>query len=141
MKGVDGMIRLIKWRLDEKRRELADLENMRDELHSRISKIEAEMLAERNAAAASSPVIGFAYAGYAAAAMARRRKLEASIHEIAASIDVKKEEVADFFRELKKFEVLAERRMQRERAAEGRREQANLDEISLNMFRRAGLRR
>lgn len=139
MKGVAGMIRLQKWQLDVKRRELAGLENMRDDLLTRKNLIEQELIAER--AAAANPEVSYVYAGFAEASFARRRKLEESIRETAASIDVKKAELAGIFQELKKFEIISERHAEREKITAGRKMQAELDEISLNMFRRATLPR
>lgn len=135
MKGVDGMIRLQKWQLDEKRRELVDMENMRDDLIRRKDAVEDEILSEQRFAAGSEA--GFAYAGFAGAAIERRRKFGSSIREIEITIEAKKREVAEIFQELKKFQILAERRAEREKVAEAKRVQADLDEISLNMFRRA----
>ena len=139
MKGVAGMIRLQKWQLDVRRRELAGLENMRDDLLARKNLIEQELIAER--AAAANPEVSYVYAGFAEASFARRRKLDDSIREVDVSIDVKKQEIAEIFQELKKFEIMAERHVEREKVTAGRKIQTELDEISLNMFRRASLPR
>lgn len=139
MKGVAGMIRLHKWQLDVKRREVAGLENMRDDLRARKLGIEQELIAER--AAAANPEVSYVYAGYAEASFARRRKLDESIREVDVQIEAKKAEIAEIFQELKKFELIAERHVAREKMAMGRKMQAELDEISLNMFRRASLPR
>jgi flagellar export protein FliJ len=139
MKGVAGMIRLHKWQLDVKRRELAGLENMRHDLLDRKKGIEQELMSER--AAATNSEVGFAYASFAEASFARRRKLENSIAEVDVSIEAKKAEIAEIFQELKKFEILAERQVAREKVSAGRKMQADMDEISLNMYRRASLPR
>ena len=139
MRGVAGMIRLQKWQLDVKRRELAGLENMRDDLLARKKGIEQELIAEQSAA--TNPEVSFSYAGFAEASFERRRKLEDSIREVDASIEAKKLEVSEIFQELKKFEIIDERHQEREKVALGRKVQNELDEISLNMFRRASLPR
>ena len=135
MKGVDGMIRLQKWQLDEKRRELSDMEVMRHDLLGRAAALEDEMRTEQHHAATSES--GYAYGAYASGVIERRRVLQTSIREVERSIDAKKREISEAFQDLKKYEILAERQVIREKEAEAKKAQANIDEISLNMFRRA----
>ncbi len=134
-KGMTGMIRLHKWQLDEKRRNLVELEKMRDDLKQNLTDLQNELIAEQKKVA-SSPVVSITYAGYAQNVMARRVNIVNSILEIDASIEEVKDQVAEAFKELKKFEVVEQREREREMTERGRRQQIELDELAINMHRR-----
>ncbi len=134
-KGMTGMIRLHKWQLDEKRRNLVELEKMRDDLRQNLTDLQNELIAEQKKVA-SSPVVSITYAGYAQNVMARRVNIVNSMLEIDASIEEVKDQVAEAFKELKKYEVVEQREREREITERGRRQQAELDELAINMHRR-----
>ena len=134
-KGMTGMIRLNKWQLDEKRRNLTDLEKTREDLLQNLANLQEELLAEQKKAAESS-VVSIAYGSYAQQVMARRVNIVNSIMEIEVSIEDMKDQVADAFKELKKYEVVEQRERERERTEQDRRQQSELDELALNMHRR-----
>ncbi|VAV93418.1 hypothetical protein MNBD_ALPHA01-1689 [hydrothermal vent metagenome] len=134
-KGMTGMIRLHKWQLDEKRRNLVELERMRDDLRQNLTDLQNELIAEQKKVA-SSPVVSITYAGYAQNVMARRVNIVNSMLEIDASIEEVKDQVAEAFKELKKYEVVEQREREREMTERGRRQQTELDELAINMHRR-----
>lgn len=136
MKAMQSLIRLHRWQADEKRRELAELEAMREDLLLRHSVLQAEIQAEQ--AVAQQAVVQFSYATYARAAIGRRETLSRSIADVEQAIEAKQDELADAVRELKKFELVAARRAEREREDANRREQLDVDEVALNLFRRRG---
>ncbi len=135
VKGLEGMIRLHKWQLDEKRRQLNDLEAMRDDL-LRQKALLAEQLSFEQQKAAAAPVVDFAYANYATSVMQRQQNLQNSLNEIEASIEDMKEQVAEAFKEMKKYEIVERREQERRRAQAHRRQQADLDELAVQMHRR-----
>lgn len=134
VKGLSGVVRLHKWQVDEKRRQITELEVMRSDLETKLDMLHDELRAEQHNVA-SSNVVDINYANYAAAVMKRRENLEASITEVDVSIENMKDELAEAFKELKKFEIAQQRTIEREKLEEKRREQDRLDEISINMFR------
>jgi flagellar export protein FliJ len=133
MKGLNSMIRLQKWQVDEKRRQLAELEAMRADLVRRKEGLRAEVAAEHKAADAQ--VIQFAFATYVRDALSRLETLGSSIEEVDRAIEAMQDELADAFRELKKYEVAEARHAARAQEEEARRDQIATDEIALNMFR------
>ncbi|MFC7048657.1 flagellar FliJ family protein [Emcibacter nanhaiensis] len=138
-KGIDGMIRLHKWQLDEKRRQLTELETMRDDLLAKKDQLAAQLVSEQEKVA-SSQVVDISYANFAAAITQRQEKLDESLVEIEASIEEMKDQVAESFKELKKYEVVEQRERERQRAKENRRQQAELDELAIQMHRRNNMR-
>lgn len=134
MRGVDGMIRLSKWRLDEKRRELRGLEDMLAGLVGQLAALGQELEAEQ-AAAKRDNVISL-YGSYAKSVIGRRENLERSIAETEVAVEEKKDEVSAAFQDLKRYEIAAERAARREAEEYERRDQAALDEVALTMHRR-----
>jgi flagellar export protein FliJ len=135
MMGLDTLARLHRARLDEKRRRLADLRQAHDELVARAGDLENEIRREQELAGQSEETI-FAYGNFATASIQRRHALQKAIAERQTELATLHEELAAAFREIKKYEVVIERRRQQEFLAEKRREQAALDEIGLDMHRR-----
>lgn len=130
MRGLSALIRLHRWQLDGKRRELADLERLEDQLIAEAQKLEDEVATEQEYAKESESG-GYAYAGFAQGVIERRKRIQASIDDIREQIEAKREEVADAYRELKRYEVTLAEREKRQKLETERRAQAALDEVSL----------
>lgn len=137
MKGLPALIRLHSWQLDGKRRELADLERLEDQLLAEAQRLEDEVAAEQDYAKESESG-GYAYAGFALGVIERRKRIQASIDDIRAQIEAKRDEVADAYRELKRYEITLAERKKREKVEADRRDQAALDEVSLIQYERRG---
>jgi flagellar export protein FliJ len=135
VKGLAALIRLHTWRLDEKRRELADLQRLEDQFLEDGRRLEAEVAAEQEFAKTSDSG-SFSYGGFAVGVIERRKRIEISIAEVRRRIDDKRAEVAEAFQELKRYEITQAERLKRERAEAERRAQAGLDEISLIQHQR-----
>lgn len=138
MKDLDGLIRVNKWQLDERRRALAELEAFADRLADEMARLDRDVARERAAASqAADPVPGFA--AWLNAATSRRRRLEQSITSIAAQIEAARDEIAAAFQELKKYELARDdrqRRLQERRKAAERR---LFDDIAIDGFRRRAM--
>jgi flagellar export protein FliJ len=134
MKAVKGLIRLHRWQLDEKRRNLADLERMKEEFERQVERLEAEIAAEQKVA--SDVEARFAYGAYAQTTVRRRATLQRSIADLNSQILAAREEVAAAFQEVKKYELLQEQRDRRIREWTTRREQSIQDEVAIQGYRR-----
>lgn len=134
-KGMTGMIRLHKWQLDEKRRNMVELEKMRDGLQQKLIDLQDELVAEQKKVAAA-PVVSITYADYAQNITKRRENFENSITEIEVSIEEMKDQVAEAFIDLKKYEIVEQRHREREIKERDRKAQNTLDELAINMHRR-----
>jgi flagellar export protein FliJ len=128
MKSRDTIIRLKKFQVDEKRRRVAQIETMIAEFQRMAADLEREIQVEQDRAGIHDPA-HFAYPTYAKAAIGRRENLKRSADELAGQLDEARAALQEAFEELKKVELLDERDQMRERAAEGAREQAELDSI------------
>jgi flagellar export protein FliJ len=135
MKGLEGLIRLHRWRLDEKRQVLAELERLAARLRQELLDLEREVVDEQKIAA-ESPQAMVTYGQYAAAVIARRARLNQSLAEIEGRMRAALDAVAQAFRELKKYELVKARRDRTAEEKEKRRQQAVLDELGLTLYRR-----
>jgi flagellar protein FliJ len=130
MKSRETLIRLKKFQVDEKRRQVVQIETMIAEFDRIANDLDREIQVEQDRAGIHDPA-HYAYPTYAKAAMTRRDNLKRSADELKGQLDDAKASLGEAFEELKKVELLDERDQLRERAAEDAREQAELDRIGL----------
>ena len=135
MKGLKSLIRLHKFRLDERRRGLQELETLRQRLNAMLARLKAEVSAEKRTVE-SAPEMAFAFADYAASARERRLKLIDSVDETERQIEQARDAVNQAFQELKKYEITQANRERLAAQRAARLEQAKLDEIGLTVYRR-----
>ena len=128
MKSRDTLIRLKRFHVDEKRRQVAQIEAMIAEFDRMAGELDREIAVEQSRAGIDDPA-HFAYPTYAKAAIVRRDNLKRSADELKTQLEDARAALAEAFEELKKVEILEERDQHRERTAEGRTEQAELDRI------------
>lgn len=128
MKSRDTLIRLKRFHVDEKRRQVAQIEAMIADFQRMAADLDREIAVEQTRAGIDDPG-HFAYPTYAKAAMQRRDNLVRSAQDLEGQLEDARNQLAEAFEELKKVEILEERDQMRERAAEGRAEQAELDRI------------
>jgi flagellar FliJ protein len=130
MKSRETLIRLKKFQVDEKRRQVVQIETMIAEFDRIANDLDREVQVEQDRAGIHDPA-HYAYPTYAKAAMTRRDNLKRSADELKGQLDDAKASLGEAFEELKKVELLDERDQLRERAFEDAREQAELDRIGL----------
>ena len=134
MSSLDGLIRLHRSQLDEKRRALAELQALAERLRSELERLDAEVTAEE--AAARAEEVAFSFAAYAEAARGRRLRLTQSIAQVDARIAAGTDEIAAAFQELKRYELAQQERERRVKLKERRRATARLDEVASTRFLR-----
>lgn len=128
MKSRDTLIRLKRFHVDEKRRQVAQIESMIAEFERMSADLDREIATEQQKAGIDDPA-HFAYPTYAKAAMTRRDNLARSANELKGQLEDARAALADAFEDLKKVEILEERDARAERAADAKIEQAELDRI------------
>lgn len=128
MKSRDTLIRLKRFHVDEKRRQVAQIESMIADFERMSADLDREIAAEQQKAGIDDPA-HFAYPTYAKAAMTRRDNLARSANELKGQLEDARAALADAFEEMKKVEILEERDARAERAADAKLEQAELDRI------------
>lgn len=129
MKTRDSLIRLKRFQVDEKRRQLAQIESMISEFNRMADELDDQIRTEQERTGITD-VTHFAYPTFAKAAADRRDNLRNSAHELDDQLQRAQDELSEAIEDLKKFEQLEERDQQRERTAQEMAEQDQLDEVA-----------
>jgi flagellar export protein FliJ len=135
-KDLDQLIRVNKWGVDERQRELGVLVNREEDLIDQGHRLDSELAEEQRIAATDPTMAGFLYGGFADHYRVRKEQLRHILHAIRLEIEDARERLADAYRQLKVYEEVQKNRATREDAEEARQEQVALDEIGMNQHRR-----
>ncbi|NVK34493.1 MAG: flagellar export protein FliJ [Rhodobacteraceae bacterium] len=129
MKTRDSLIRLKRFQVDDKRRQLSQIEAMISEFNRMADELDEQIRTEQERVGITDET-HFAYPTFAKAAATRRDNLRNSAHELDDQLEKARDELNEAIGELKKFEQLEERDQQREQEAQDLAEQDQLDEIA-----------
>jgi len=129
MKSRESVVRLKRFQADEKRRQVTQIEAMIAEFERMARELDDQITAEQERTGIHD-INHFAYPTFAKAAMQRRDNLLVSANELREKLGRAQEELAEAVEELKKFELLVERDVDRERSAAEAAEQDVLDELA-----------
>lgn len=135
MKGLKGLIRLGRFELDQKRRQLKMFEEQRAAIAQMLQNLHSSVRTEQSIAGQNEEV-GFAYANFASASIWKREELERRLVDAEKLVDAAKVELANAFQEVKRYEIVKANREAAAAKAEAMRVQAELDEVGLTGFRR-----
>ena len=124
----DSLIRLKKFQVDEKRRQVTQIETMIADFERMAAELDQQIELEHQRTGISD-VHHFAYSTFAKAAMTRRENLIASANEMRGKLEPAQDALAESVEELKKVELLDARENAREAAEDLKLEQTAMDEI------------
>lgn len=130
------LIRLHKWRLDELRRTLKELQDQEEMLIAMRRRLNEQIRAEMAASSAHAQEGGLMFAPYIRVAKEQGEALERARIEVTRRIEATRAEMAEGFKELKTFEIAEENRAEAERQERARKEQVILDDMGLTLHRR-----
>ena len=137
--GLKNLIRLHEWTVDERRRELGNHIRQLNHLDEQVRNLEDEL--KREQALAGAGDLGITFGAYYNLFRYRRRRLDDAIRAKEREIAEAREILGNAFMELKKYQVAQEVRNREEELEETRREQAELDDLGLQLYRREAARR
>jgi flagellar export protein FliJ len=129
MKSRNSLIRLKRFVVDEKRRQLAQIETMIGEFQRMAKELDDQIVAEQTRTGITD-IAHFAYSTFAKAAMQRRDNLLASAADLEGQREAAQDALMEAVEDLKKVELLEERDHSRERAFQDAIQQTELDEIA-----------
>ncbi|CAA6606361.1 conserved hypothetical protein [Rhodospirillaceae bacterium LM-1] len=136
-KKLKTLIRLNKWTVDERRRELGVLLAREDELRTLLAVLEQDLLDEQKTAAEDPTLAGFTYGGYAQRYLDNKAKLLRLLAAMAKEILAAQDRLAEAYKDLKTVEEVEKNRAKKELEEANRREQKMLDEIASTRHERA----
>jgi septation ring formation regulator EzrA len=129
MKSREGLVRLHRFRVEEIRKRLKSLDEMRGDLTKKMSDLET-MVQEEQRRAAHSDLGRLAFPTFARSVQARRENIQRTIDEVEKQAATVSEELQGAYRELKKYEVVIDD-AQRDRAEYARQVQAEIVEMTM----------
>ncbi|MBO9589779.1 MAG: flagellar export protein FliJ [Devosia sp.] len=130
----ESLIRLKKFNVDEKRRQVMQIEMMVADFERMASELDQQIEIEQTKTGISD-VAHFAYSTFAKAALQRRDNLLASATDMRGKLETAQDQLAEALEDLKKVELLDQREHQRERDEQNKIEQQEYDEIARQRFR------
>ena len=130
----ESLIRLKKFQVDEKRRQVAQIEMMVNDFVRMAGELDQQIEIEQTKTGISD-VAHFAYSTFAKAALARRDNLIASANDMREKLETAQDALAEAIEDLKKVELLDQREHQREAVEQLKVEQSEYDEIGRLRFR------
>jgi hypothetical protein len=135
MSGLDQMLRLQKFTLDEKRRQAADLDALIERLRGDVRRLDEDVTREIETARGNLE-LERALPDYRKVMAERRERILKSISDLSAELEKLRDVILESFSELKKTEQTIANRQQRQRVAQRRRDQTRADEVGLELHRR-----
>ncbi len=135
-----ALIRLKGMRADDLRKEIARLEEERDDLVRARRALEARAEAEKDLAGKAGPgtdgLAGWSHGAFVQRVIAEGRALEARVRDLDEEIEGVREALRAAFLEKKQLELIEAQRAARDQALRARAEAAALDEAALQAHRR-----
>jgi flagellar export protein FliJ len=131
----ESLIRLKKFQVDEKRRQVVQIEMMVNDFQRMAAELDQQIEIEHTKTGISD-VAHFAYSTFAKAALARRDNLLASAHDMLEKLEAAQDALAEAIEDMKKIELLDQRENQREVQEQSKIEQAEYDEMGRLRHRR-----
>ena len=130
------LIRLARFKVEELQKQMAEIERARTAIHHQIERLD-ESVPEEQAVAQENRDGYLAYGSYARSVIQRKENLRTSLGEVDAQAEGLRARLEDAFAELKKFELLEERRLARVQDTLRAADQAEMDDIGARMRRAA----
>jgi len=137
MADLKPLIRLRKYRVEEKQKVLAELFRQTELLEGRKRVLSIEMDREEELANESDSIDAiFAFVAYAARVNTEIEKLNMLLEKMEPKILKAQDDMREAFSEQKKAEIIQEKREDDEQKEIARKENSNLDAIGVEVFRR-----
>ncbi|GGA57671.1 flagellar export protein FliJ [Pelagibacterium lentulum] len=130
-----SLIRLKKFQVDEKRRQVMQIEAMVADFQRMAAELDQQIEIEHQKTGISD-MAHFAYSTFAKAAMTRRDNLLNSANDMREKLEAAQDDLAEAIEELKKVELLDQREQAREQAEIAKQEQSEFDELGRIRYRR-----
>jgi hypothetical protein len=136
MKGFEGLIRFQKWKVDEQRRVVGTLEGNKAEYTNKIDAMEASV--EREKIFFKENPTDSSFGVYLNGVKKQREDFEEVIATIQVDIDKERDILSELFQDLKQYEIAHANRVAEEKEKVAKAEEAELNEIGLELHRRKG---
>ena len=130
MKRRDSLLRLKRFRVDELKRRLATLDEMKTDLEKKLVDLDDSVVRERQRAS-DSDIGRLAFPSFLQSIDARRKNIQTTQKELERERSLQHDDLTVAFQDLKSFEIAEEERVRRAEEAETRAAQSRLDEMAM----------
>ena len=130
MKRRDSLLRLKRFRVDEFKRRLATLDEMKSDLEKKLADLDDSVVREKQRAA-DSEIGRLAFPSFLQSIEVRRKNIRNTMNDLERERTSQQDELASAFQDLKSFELAEEERFRRAAEAEARASQSRLDEMAI----------
>jgi len=130
MKRRDSLLRLKRFRVDDLKRRIATLDEMRADLDKKLADLDDSVTRER-ARANDSDIGRLAFPSFLQSIDVRRKNIRTTMADLERERDQQQNDLAAAFQDLKAFEIAEEERVRRAAEAEDRAAQSRLDEMAI----------
>ncbi|MBL1241096.1 MAG: flagellar FliJ family protein [OCS116 cluster bacterium] len=137
MKSRQSLIRLRRFQVEEKQRQVNEIEMMMRDLQQKQFDLHEQVRFEQERAGISD-VTHYAYPTFAKSAKDRADNIQVTIDGLQGQYDLAKNDLAESFEELKRVELLEEKEKKAHSQFIAKREAADMDEVARNLQRRFG---
>ncbi|MBL1422229.1 MAG: flagellar FliJ family protein [Alphaproteobacteria bacterium] len=137
MKSRQSLIRLRRFQVEEKQRQVNEIEMMMRDLQQKQFDLHEQVRFEQERAGITD-VTHYAYPTFAKSAKDRADNIQVTIDGLQSQYDLAKSDLAESFEELKRVELLEEKEKKAHSQFIAKREAADMDEVARNLQRRFG---
>ena len=130
MKRRDSLLRLKRFRVDELKRRVATLDEMRTDLEKKLGDLDDTVVRERQRAS-DSDIGRLAFPSFLQSIDVRRKNIQNTQKNLERERALQQDDLAAAFQDLKTFELAEEERLRRASEAEGKAAQSRLDEMAM----------
>ncbi len=134
MTAIAKLIRFHRFQLDEKRRELKELEDQAAAIEGLLANLVDQVEMEKKLASENFEAQQD-YPNFIRAALERRNQLNEELAAARGRVEAAREVVREAFAEVKKFEITKQNRDAEVARELDRRDQVDLDEVAMNNHR------
>jgi flagellar FliJ protein len=130
MKRRESLLRLKRFRVDELKRRLATLDEMKTDLEKKLSDLDDSVTREK-VRANDSDIGRLAFPSFLQSIDVRRKNIKNTMTDLERERAREQDDLAAAFQDLKSFELAEEERLRRAADAEAHSVQSRLDEMAI----------
>ena len=130
MKRRESLLRLKRFRVDELKRRLATLDEMKGDLEKKLADLDDSVTREK-IRANDSDIGRLAFPSFLQSIDVRRKNIKNTMTDLENERAKQQDDLAAAFQDLKSFEVAEEERLRRAAEAESHAAQSRLDEMAI----------
>jgi flagellar export protein FliJ len=130
MKRRESLLRLKRFRVDDLKRRIATLDEMKADLERKLSDLDDSVIRERTRAN-DSDIGRLAFPSFLQSIDVRRKNIRTTMADLEREREQQQNELNAASQDLKAFEAAEEERLRRAAEAEGRAAQVRMDEMAI----------